>query len=431
MQNEKMKGISLFSGIGGLDLALKEWVTTTAYCEIDSFCQAVLLSRMNTKDLDEGIIFDDVKRIDGTIIKGIDIIFGGFPCQDISIAGTGKGLDGERSSLFFEIVRLAKEIKPKFLFVENVPAITTRGGLQIVGEVAKMGYDCRWCVISAASVGACHKRERWFLLAYSNNNGSSTSKYRARFRECTISRKGSKEQKKSFWQAERTSCISRDVADSLRERLEGKNQSKQTQSDFARRDSIEKWSEIVSTMDKCSNGIQTRLDHIDVERCFILLYTYAETYNRIPKEILFVVWDCIKTITFQNRKTGTQANISKEDILHQFMQLFLQEFELNRNFKEFTSSKSVKTPKVFLRSVRNKHKTSLSSYRLRLEEQFSRKHSYSLQDLSLLLAQDIELDWHEKCKQDAKDYVASIKALGNAVVPCQAREAFRILSGLS
>ena len=73
------------------------------------------------------------------------------------------------ADFFFEIMRLAKQIKPKFIFIENVPAITTRGGLRVVKEIASMGYDCRWCVISAASVGALHKRERWFLLGYSNS----------------------------------------------------------------------------------------------------------------------------------------------------------------------------------------------------------------------------------------------------------------------
>jgi len=81
----------------------------------------------------------------------------------------GKGLEGERSGLFFEILRLAKEIKPSFIFLENVPAIRSRGGLQVVREIAEMGYDCRWCVISAASVGAKHKRERWFLLGHSKS----------------------------------------------------------------------------------------------------------------------------------------------------------------------------------------------------------------------------------------------------------------------
>jgi DNA (cytosine-5)-methyltransferase 1 len=99
----------------------------------------------------------------------VDVIFGGFPCQDISVAGHGKGLEGERSGLFFEILRLAKEIKPSFIFLENVPAITSRGGLQVVREIAEMGYDCRWCIISAESIGAPHKRERWFLLAHSKS----------------------------------------------------------------------------------------------------------------------------------------------------------------------------------------------------------------------------------------------------------------------
>ncbi len=72
--------------------------------------------------------------------------------------------------MFFEIMRLAKEIKPSFLFLENVPAITTRGGLRVVKEIASMGYDCRWCVISAVSIGALHKRERWFLLGCNTNS---------------------------------------------------------------------------------------------------------------------------------------------------------------------------------------------------------------------------------------------------------------------
>lgn len=161
-----LNGISLFSGIGGLDLALNQWVRTVAYCEIDRFCQCVLLSRMADGVICNAPIFDDVKEFPNCFPQSsIDIIFGGFPCQDISIAGAGRGLDGERSGLFFEIVRLAKEIKPKFIFLENVPAITHRGGIEVVKILAALGYACKWCVVSAESVGANHKRERWFLLA--------------------------------------------------------------------------------------------------------------------------------------------------------------------------------------------------------------------------------------------------------------------------
>jgi len=168
-----MNGLSLFSGIGGLDVALSDWVRPIAYCEIDPYCQGVLLSRISEGLLINAPIWDDIRTLDGRIFsESIHILYGGFPCQDISIAGLGTGLAGKRSGLFFEIVRLAKEIKPSWIFLENVPAITHRGGLRVVREITEMGYDCRWCVISAASVGALHKRERWFLLAHATNQRS-------------------------------------------------------------------------------------------------------------------------------------------------------------------------------------------------------------------------------------------------------------------
>lgn len=171
---EKLRGLSLFTGIGGIDIALRDWVHPASYCEIDPYCQSVLLQRMQEGNMPKAPIWDDVRTITRDVLAdlgAIDIIYGGFPCQDISVAGHGKGLEGERSGLFFEIVRLAEEIKPTFVFLENVPAITGRGGLRVVREITSLGYDCRWCVISAASVGALHRRERWFLLGYSEHNG--------------------------------------------------------------------------------------------------------------------------------------------------------------------------------------------------------------------------------------------------------------------
>lgn len=163
-------GLSLFSGMGGLDVALSKWVRPVAYCEIDPYCQAILLSRMGENKLPNAPIWDDIRNLSHyDLPRDIDIIYGGFPCQDISCAGAGKGLEGQRSGLFFEIYRLAKEIKPKFLFLENVPAITSRGGISVVRYITALGYDCRWHVVSAASVGASHKRERFFLLAHSQS----------------------------------------------------------------------------------------------------------------------------------------------------------------------------------------------------------------------------------------------------------------------
>ena len=162
-----MDGLDLFSGIGGNSIGLGGYITAIAYCECERFCQSVLLQRMATGEIDDAPIWDDIRTLDGFKLPYIDIIYGGFPCQDISVAGRGAGLAGERSGLFYEILRLIDETKAPFIFLENVPAIRTRGAETVCKELAKRGYDCRWCAISAASVGAPHKRERWFLLAYS------------------------------------------------------------------------------------------------------------------------------------------------------------------------------------------------------------------------------------------------------------------------
>ncbi len=164
-------GLDLFTGIGGLTLALKNYVSPLAYCEKDSYCQRVLLARMQDGRIPHAPIWDNACTFLGSYIADVDIIYGGFPCQDISIAGNGAGLAGKRSSLFYEIVRLASEIKPTFLFLENVPAIASRGGVEVVNQITQIGYGCRWCCLSAAAIGAPHKRDRWWLLGYSEHNG--------------------------------------------------------------------------------------------------------------------------------------------------------------------------------------------------------------------------------------------------------------------
>ena len=164
-----MNGLDLFSGIGGITLALSEYVKPVAYCENDRYAQAVLLSRMSDGRLPRAPIWDDVTTLKGNMLPEIDVIYGGFPCQDISAAGKGIGLmAGERSGLFFEIARLVSETNPKFIFLENVPTIRTRGLNSVVQTFTELGYDCRWTIVSAAEVGACHIRKRWFILAHAN-----------------------------------------------------------------------------------------------------------------------------------------------------------------------------------------------------------------------------------------------------------------------
>jgi len=164
-----MYGLGLFTGVGGITLALQEYVKPLAYCEIEPYCQSTLLQRMQEGNLPKAPIWDDVRTLPTDELPRIDIIYGGFPCQDISIAERQKGLEGERSGLFFEILRIIDETKAPFIFLENVPNIRTKGAERVCKELSERGYDCRWCMLSAADVGARHKRERWFLLAHSSS----------------------------------------------------------------------------------------------------------------------------------------------------------------------------------------------------------------------------------------------------------------------
>jgi len=168
-----LRGLDLFSGIGGISLALKPWVKTIAYCEIEPYCQAVLLERMQSNDLDFAPIWDDVTTLNREILDTeIDIIFGGFPCQDVSVAGKGAGIKSDtRSGLFFHIMRLVREYRPQFIFLENVAAICNNGLDTVLREIAEAGYHAKWCCVSAADAGAPHKRDRWWLLAYSASFG--------------------------------------------------------------------------------------------------------------------------------------------------------------------------------------------------------------------------------------------------------------------
>lgn len=185
-----LNGLSLFTGIGGLDLALQEWVKPVLYCEIERYAQGVILSQISRGSLPYAPIWDDIRTLRGDDVGSIDIIYGGFPCQDLSAAGAGRGLAGERSGLFFEIERLVRETNPRFVFLENVPAIRTRGLNAVVQSFTELGYDCRWTIVSAAEVGAPHLRKRWFLLAHSNGESKKLGCPKERLKDIQLNGNG-------------------------------------------------------------------------------------------------------------------------------------------------------------------------------------------------------------------------------------------------
>jgi len=162
-----MDELALFAGAGGGLLAsrLLGWRTRCAV-ELDPYAQRVLLARQRDGCLERFPIWDDVTTFDGRPWRGhVDVISGGFPCQDISSAGKGAGITGARSGLWVEMARIVREVRPRFVFVENSPMLTVRGLGVVLGDLAEMGFDAEWGVIGAHHAGAPHKRDRIWILA--------------------------------------------------------------------------------------------------------------------------------------------------------------------------------------------------------------------------------------------------------------------------
>jgi DNA (cytosine-5)-methyltransferase 1 len=162
-----MNELALFAGAGGGILGghLLGWRTVCAV-EWEAYPASVLCARQNDGLLPPFPIWDDVQTFDGNPWRGIvDVVSGGFPCQDISSAGKGAGIDGERSGMWGQMARIIGEVRPQYAFIENSPMLTTRGLERVLADLAKMGFDAEWGVLSAADVGANHIRERIWICA--------------------------------------------------------------------------------------------------------------------------------------------------------------------------------------------------------------------------------------------------------------------------
>jgi DNA (cytosine-5)-methyltransferase 1 len=181
MNKENLNELALFAGAGGGILGghLLGWRTVCAV-EWEPYPASVLCARQNDGLLPPFPIWDDVCSFDGKPWRGIvDVISGGFPCQDISAAGKGAGIDGERSGMWREMARIIYEVRPRFVFVENSPMLTSRGLGAVLGDLATMGFDAKWGVLGANDIGANHQRDRIWIRAeqmgYTYNDGQNAS----------------------------------------------------------------------------------------------------------------------------------------------------------------------------------------------------------------------------------------------------------------
>lgn len=165
---------SLFSGIGGLDLAAERAGMRVVWqCEIDRYCRRVL-----GRHWPDVPCYDDVTKLRGEELEPIDLLMGGFPCQDLSIAGRRAGLAGRESKLFYELVRLAGELGPRWLVIENVPGLLSsndgRDMGAVVGALAELGYWWAYRVLDAQYFGVPQRRRRVVIVGYSGEGGSAT-----------------------------------------------------------------------------------------------------------------------------------------------------------------------------------------------------------------------------------------------------------------
>jgi len=160
---------SLFSGIGGIDLGLQRAGMEVAWqVEFDPWCREVL--KRHWPDVPR---FVDVREVGAHNLPPVDMLAGGFPCQDISNAGKQAGIQAERSGLWFEFARIIRELRPRYVLVENVGALLVRGMDAVLGELSASGYDAEWECIPAAAVGAPHIRDRVWIVAYPRHQGFS------------------------------------------------------------------------------------------------------------------------------------------------------------------------------------------------------------------------------------------------------------------
>lgn len=282
-----MKIGSLFSGIGGIEIGFEEaGFETEWFIEDEPYAQAVLKKRFR-----KAIIYGDITKIDFRTIPKVQILTGGFPCQDISNAGKRSGIEGSRSSLWKYYLKAISEIRPRFALIENVSALLGRGLSVVLCDLAKIGYDAEWYSVPASAVGANHQRDRIFIIAYPNSNGNRSD-------NTTDIREKEKIQDKDNESVVSEQCSeidgSEDVSNTVFRRIQRHGESigntELSTTEFNKDNSKEEsrgmdqgWWSVEPELGRVADGISNRVDRI---RCIgnAVVPQVAEVFARAIKE---------------------------------------------------------------------------------------------------------------------------------------------------
>ena len=356
-------------------------------------------------------------------------------------------MGGKRSGLFFEIVRLTSELRPRFVFLENVSAITVRGAERVVGELCGLGYDCRWGLLSASDVGANHRRERWWLLAHARYGGGGDVGPAQGRQDAPKERSGDHDAaggpseqpaamadpasgesriptEQEGWQDPGGGSQEVNVADP-----ECDGREKQRDGGVPRRKTNPTtdagWWESEPNVGRVVDGFSAWLDRLDLDPCLRVLSMYVNSNQISASKALRMVRETYGTPAFFQWPVRGPHDVCSPSVLLPFMRRLETAAE-----KKQLSQTSPKVQRRPLRGLPDKKEVDRPPHRPKLPPQLAKQHPDSLQKLSRFLAQYCAKAWAKDRGSYAPNRIEQLRGLGNAVVPAQAREAFERLMGL-